>query len=245
MNQPSITTAMLFAAGFGKRMQPLTHTTPKPLLNVGGFSMLDRALEHLNNAGVTRTIVNTHYLADKITQHLAHRHDEMPNIILSHEEPQILETAGGIIQALPHLGIKPFFSINGDIVWLDGTENTLTRLASMWNPDQMDMLLLLHPTQDAIGYDGEGDFSIADNGKLSRTLPKDYVFTGIQIIHPRIFNNMPPTPLSLSHFYHKAQQADGTLNRIYGLVHEGTWLHIGTPEGLEEANQFLANPNFA
>lgn len=232
-----INTAMVFAAGFGKRMRPITDTLPKPLIKVGGTSMLDRALDKLREAGATKAVVNTHYLPEKIEQHLANR--AAPQIILSREEPEILETAGGIIKALPHLGSEPFYSVNSDVVWLDGATPALQRLAQVWDTDAMDMLLLLQPLDKAIGYDGTGDFGLTDNGQLTKSPPLPYVFTGVQIIHPRIFKGLKAEPLSLSTFYKQATQSDGTLTRIYGIEHDGAWLHIGTPEGLEQAEKYL------
>lgn len=236
-------TAMVFAAGFGKRMRPITDTIPKPLVKVNGKCLLDYALENLAEAGITKAVVNTHYLAEQIHEHVKNR-EQLPKISISHEEI-ILETGGGIVKALIKLGIKPFFTINSDVIVTNKNISAFKRLAQMWNPEKMDVLMLLHPIEDAIGYEGEGDFNLGKDGQIIK--PEfgkcDYVFTGIMLIKPEIFKKVEEKPFSVYRDFIdiKYRRKDGTLSRVYGLKHEGKWLHIGTPEGIIEAERALNN----
>jgi MurNAc alpha-1-phosphate uridylyltransferase len=230
---------MVLAAGLGLRMRPLTDHQPKPLIPVAGRCMLDRALDHLTAAGVTRRVVNTHYLGTMVSDHLdARRQTEGPGtaIAVSHE-PDLLDTGGGVVKALPLLGAMPFFVINGDILWRDGAEPALRRLAAGWNDDQMDALLLVHPREAAIGYDGPGDFELAPDGVLTRrtTATAPFVFTGLQILAPRMLDGAPPGAFSLNILYDRASAG----RRLRGIVHTGQWFHIGTPEGLRLAEERL------
>lgn len=234
-----ITRGMVLAAGFGLRMRPLTLTTPKPLIPVAGRCMLDRALDHFAAAGVETAVVNAHYLGPRIAMHVARRMGEGRDklgILLSHEET-ILDTGGGVMQALPDLRPGPFYVANGDILWRDGVTPALQRLAAAWNDGAMDALLLVHDKASAIGYDGPGDFDLLTDGKLRRRAgdAAPFVFTGVQILHPRLFAGAPSGAFSLNKLYDKAA-ADG---RLRGLVHDGDWYHIGTPEGLALAERHL------
>ena len=233
------THGMVLAAGLGLRMRPLTDTLPKPLIPVAGRCMLDRALDQLTTAGVARRVVNTHYLGHKVAEHLQARRQAAGSeaeIALSHE-PDLLDTGGGVVKALPLLGSAPFFVINGDILWRDGAEPALRRLAAAWNDERMDALLLIHPRETAIGYDGPGDFDLAPDGVLTRranpTAP--FVFTGVQILHPRLLAGSPPGAFSLNKLYDRA----AATGRLHGIVHTGQWFHIGTPDGLRLAEERL------
>lgn len=234
-----ITRGMVLAAGFGLRMRPLTLTTPKPLIPVAGRCMLDRALDHFVAAGVETAVVNAHYLAERITLHVAMRmsaaRDKL-GILLSHEAA-ILDTGGGVMQALPDLRPDPFYVANGDILWRDGATPALQRLAAAWDDGAMDALLLVHDKASAIGYDGPGDFDLLAANKLRRRAGNaaSFVFTGVQILHPRLFDGAPRGAFSLNKLYDKAA-SDG---RLRGLVHDGDWYHIGTPDGLTLAEQHL------
>jgi MurNAc alpha-1-phosphate uridylyltransferase len=226
---------MVLAAGLGKRLRPITDTLPKPLVVVAGRTLLDRSLDALASAGVARAVVNCHYLAPMIEAHLGGR--AAPRIHLSNEENQLLETGGGVKRALAHLGDDPFLVINADIAWEDADTPALNRLAAAWQDGDMDALLLLHPVAAASGYDGVGDYDI-EGGRLSRRRDRPsapYVFTGIQILHPRLFEGAPDGPFSLTTLYDKAEAA----GRLYGLIHDGAWYHIGTQAGLEEAESRL------
>jgi N-acetyl-alpha-D-muramate 1-phosphate uridylyltransferase len=225
--------AMVLAAGLGTRMRPITLTIPKPLVSVAGRTMLDRALDHLAVAGVEEMVVNTHWLADCVKEHLAERSD----ISLSHED-ELLETGGGVAKALPLLGHDPFYVVNSDIIWTDGPVPALERLAKAWLPQDMDALLLLQPVGTAVGYDGKGDFFINGNDSLRRrgeaaTAP--LLFSGVQILHPRLFEGCPSGKFSLNVLYDRALAE----NRLFGVVHDGGWYHVGTPEALPEVEALL------
>jgi MurNAc alpha-1-phosphate uridylyltransferase len=224
---------MVLAAGLGLRMRPLTETRPKPLIAVAGRTMLDRVLDHLDRAGVSRRVVNAHWLAPLIHAHLAGR----PDIVIS-DEAVLLDTGGGVTKALPHLGAEPFYVCNADIIWRDGSRPSLERLAEAWDDGRMDALLLLQRTAEAFGYDGAGDFILDDDGRIRRRGPgqtSPLLFAGVQILHPRLFAGAPTGPFSLNRLYDAAQVA----GRLFGLVHDGEWYHIGTPPALAEAEALI------
>ena len=225
--------AMVLAAGLGLRLRPITLSTPKPLVGVAGRAMLDRALDHLAIAGVQEMVVNTHWLADAIKEHLADRSD----ISLSHEA-ELLETGGGVAKALPLLGHEPFYVVNSDIIWTDGDVPALRRLAMAWRDADMDALLLLQPTKTAVGYEGKGDFFInAADVPRRRVDPEiaPLLFSGIQILHPRLFEGCPSGKFSLNVLYDRAL-AEG---RLFGMVHDGGWFHVGTPDALPQVEALL------
>lgn len=227
---------MVLAAGLGTRMRPLTERLPKPLIEVAGRTILDRALDALLDAGVARCVVNTHYLASMIESHLAGR--AAPELELSHEDA-LLDTGGAVVRALPSLGAEPFFVVNADILWKEGPGTAaLARLAAGFDSDTMDALLLLVPRQRSVGYDGPGDFIAGAQGRLTRRgkIPEaPYVFTGLQILHPRLFGGAAPGAFSLNLLYDQAIAA----GRLFGIEHTGQWFHIGTPAGLELAEAAL------
>ena len=230
--------AMVLAAGLGLRMRPLTDSRPKPLIDVAGRSLLDRVLDQLQAAGISDIVVNAHYLAGQIEAHVAARTVGLAKITVS-VEAERLETGGGVAKALPLLGDEPFFVVNGDVLWQDGPRPTLTSLAEAWNGAAMDALLLLHPTATAFGYDGTGDFLIAADGRLSRPVEgagAPYLFAGIQILSPAVWTGLPVPPFSLNWIYDRAAAA----GRLFGLVHAGSWFHVGTPEDLALAEAELA-----
>ncbi|MBT3238551.1 MAG: nucleotidyltransferase family protein [Rhodospirillaceae bacterium] len=227
--------AMVLAAGFGIRMRPITETRPKPLVKVAGRSLLAHTIDRLKDVGVEKIIVNTHHLGEMIVEHL--KDYQGIDIVFSPEDP-ILETGGGITKALDLLGDEPFFACNADTLWLNGSQDALQRLARHWHDDDMDALLLLHSTVDAYGYDGRGDFCADANGTLMRRPESEvapYLFTGVQILHPRLFKDAPEGAFSLNVLYDKALEED----RLYGVVHDGEWFHIGTPDGLDEAETYM------
>jgi MurNAc alpha-1-phosphate uridylyltransferase len=234
---------MVFAAGFGKRMRPLSLRRAKPLIEVGGRSMLDRALDALEHADFELAVVNTHYLATQVHEAVwaRRRAGRGPRVILSHES-EILETGGGLMRALGLLGDQPFVSLNADVVLLDRGDPALLRLGEAFEPDRMDALLLLQPRHTAVGYAGEGDFSLASDGMLERAdeTPRPYAFTGVQVWHPRAFARAPRTPFSLSALYwERRRRHEARLPGLYGLVHQGEWLHVGSPEDLTAAERYL------
>lgn len=228
--------AMVLAAGLGTRLRPITDHLPKPLVAVAGRAMLDRVLDALRDAGVMRCVVNTHYLAPMIEAHLAHR--VAPEVELSRED-ELLDTGGGVARALGSLGAGPFFVINADILWQEGPGGAaLARLAAAFDSKQMDALLLLVPRERSVGYDGPGDF-ISDNlGRLGRrggAAFAPYVFTGLQILNPRLFGDCADGAFSLNILYDRAIAS----GRLFGLEHTGRWFHIGTPAGLDLAEAAL------
>jgi MurNAc alpha-1-phosphate uridylyltransferase len=222
----TIDTAMVLAAGLGVRMRPLTDDRPKPMVALAGRPLLDWALGRVIAAGVRRTVVNTHYFAEIIHRHL----DGRDGIVLSHE-PERLETGGGVRRALPHLGDRPFFVVNSDAVWTDGPVPALARLAAAWDDARMDALLLLQPVGRAIGYTGAGDYHRDSDGRLRRREKSEvapFLFAGVQVLHPRLFEGAPDGPFSLNLLY-DAAQASG---RLFGIEHDAAWYHVGTPEDL-------------
>lgn len=232
------TNAMILAAGLGKRMRPLTDTIPKPMVEVGGVPMIDRMLDLLGDAGIPEVVVNMSYLADVLEAHLQNR--RAPKLVFSREDSP-LETGGGVKKALPLLGAAPFYVLNGDIVCINGKTPFLEKLADAWS-DTLDALLLVHPVARAIGYDGSGDFDVSGSGVLSRNpdgAAHAYVFTGIQILHPRQFTDSPDVPFSLNTLYARAMSKQPP--RIKAIVHDGDWLHIGDPAGKLLADEYFLN----
>jgi len=227
--QNPIDAVMLFAAGFGTRMGALTEDRPKPLIPVAGRALIDHALALVEQAGLRRCVVNTHYHADQIAAHLAGR-----DVVLSPEQPDILETGGGLRAALPLLGDGPVFTLNTDAVWTG--PNPLVRLNRAWKGDSMGALLALVPAARARGYDGPGDFALGADGRITRG--PGYVYTGAQIIDPTGVHLIRQTAFSLNRLWDRIA-ADGGL---YGVVHPGGWCDVGRPEGVETAEAMLADP---
>lgn len=230
--------AMILAAGLGRRMAPLTDAKPKPLVEVAGKCLIDWSLDRLQDAGVATVVVNAHHHADMLRDHLARR--PAPRTVVLWE-PELLETGGGVSNALDQLGPDPFFVINSDAIWLDnsGDAGALSRLAAAWRDADVDALLLLHDRQRAIGHDGAGDFSLAADGRLvrrARGTEAPFLFAGVQLLHPRLFDGAPDGPYSLNLLYDRALAA----GRLFGARHEGEWLHVGTPGAVAEADAFLA-----
>jgi MurNAc alpha-1-phosphate uridylyltransferase len=227
-----IRTAMILAAGRGERMRPLTDATPKPLIKVKGRSMLERIMDRLGDHGVRNVVVNVHHLGEQIATHLGGR----ANIV---REESLLETGGSVKNALPLLGHEPFFVINGDGLWLDGPMPMLKRLEALWDPVRMDALLLLHPREQAIGdSDGPGDYFLdADNHARHRgaETAAPYMFASVSVCDSRLLHNSPDGPFSLVKSWHRAQAA----GHLYGMVHDGTWFHVGTPKALVAAEKVL------
>jgi N-acetyl-alpha-D-muramate 1-phosphate uridylyltransferase len=230
-------TAMVLAAGYGKRMLPLTLSTPKPLLQVGGKTMLDHALDRLREAGVSRAVVNAGYRGDQIAAHVASR--ENPAITLSRESTP-LETGGGIKQALPWLGDDPIYVLNADLPWQDGTTPALQQLRAAWDASRMDALLLLLPLAHAHGFGDRGDFNLYPDGRVQRhdtQPPYSHVFIGAFIVKPQLYHAIDAVNFSNNVIFDRAEAA----NRLYGCVHGGTCYHVGTPADLARANALLAS----
>lgn len=216
---------MLFAAGRGTRMAPLTDTTPKPLIEVGGETLLDRALRLARQGGALRIVVNTHYLGDRIAAHLAGQ-----DVAISDESDLVLETGGGLRKALQLLGAGPVITLNPDVVWTD--PNPVAALRAAWDPDRMDALLMLVPLENALARDGAGDFSLAD-GRIARK--GDLVYGGAQIIRPDRLAEISDTVFSLNRLW-DLLIASG---RAYGIVHPGRWCDVGRPDCIPVAEAML------
>ena len=230
-------TAMLLAAGLGTRMRPLTDSCPKPLIEVAGRPLIDHALDRLREAGIGHAVVNVHYLPDQLEAHLAEIDDI--KIEISDEREELLETGGGLAKALPLLGKDPFFVINTDSIWVEGARPALVRLAETWDDAEMDILLLLVSTVNTVGYTGRGDFHLEKDGQLTRREEREvtpFVFTGIYLVHPRLFKGAPKGKFSMNVLFDKATK-DG---RLRGLRHDGLWMDVGTPEGIGLAEQALS-----
>ena len=232
-----ITTAMVLAAGLGTRMKPLTETRPKPLIPLAGKTLIDRVLDHLNATGIVEIVVNTHYKAEMLEMHLAKR----DGVVFS-PEPDLLETGGGVKNALPQLGSSAFFVVNSDAVWLDGSTPALQRMMRAWDEEKMDALLLLQRTVAVRGPAGRGDFFLDSDGYVARRQERaiaPYLFAGIQILHPRLFKDAPDGAFSLNLLYDQAEEA----GRLRGIVHDGEWYHVGTPEQREIAEYEITHGN--
>ena len=232
-----IARAMVLAAGFGKRMRPLTLTRPKPLVEVAGRALIDHVVDRLRIHGAQRVVVNMHWLGDQVAAWAA-SFTPPPEIVLSDETDRILDTGGGVKKALPLLGEAPFFVLNADSFWLDDEVPALDRLAAAWS-DDMDCLALLCPLENAVGYSGEGDFVMDASGRLARRagLQVGQAFTGVYLVHPRLFEKAPEGAFSMNLLWDRAIAAE----RMYGISHAGLWLHVGTPESITEAEQAMAN----
>jgi MurNAc alpha-1-phosphate uridylyltransferase len=230
-------TAMVMAAGLGKRMRPLTSTRPKPLVEVAGKALIDHVLAHLANAGVKRVVVNVHYMADAMETHLRAGGLGM-EIIVSDEREKLLETGGGLVNAKQLIGDAPFFCINADNFWVDGPTSALHLLAERWNPATMDMLLLLIPQARAHCHSGRGDFYLDSAGVISRKKPSriaPFVMSGVQIIDPKVITDPPSDVFSTNVFWDRAIAA----GRCYGVVHQGMWFDVGTPPAIKATEAIL------
>lgn len=233
-NRP--THAMVFAAGLGKRMRPLTNQLPKPLVKVNGKALIDYAIEGLAAASIRTIVVNVHYLPDLLESHL--QQWEQPEIIVSNERDVLLETGGGLKKALPLLGSEPFFIRNSDSFWLDSVRCNLDRMSEAWDSQKMDGLLLLAPTVDAIGHNGKGDFLMSSTGELTRRNERNlapFIYAGAALFHPRFLDTAPDGPFSLNLLFDRAIEK----GRLFGLRLEGVWIDVGTPQAIKDAEHAL------
>ena len=231
-------TAMLMAAGLGKRMRPLTATMPKPLVRVAGRPLIDRALDRLEEAGVAKAVVNVHYLADAIEAHLSVR-QRQPAIAFSDEREHLLETGGGMVKAATDgLLPDPFFACNADSVWLDGPRNAFADLTARWDPERMDALLLVVTHARAYNFDGSGDFYMDGSGQLRRKLPgriAPFIYTGIQLVSQRLLRDAPEGKFSTNILWDRAI-AEG---RLFGVAFTGQWYEVGTPAHIRPTEEAL------
>lgn len=229
-------TAMVLAAGMGKRMRPLTAKQPKPMVRVAGKPLVDHTLDKLAEAGIARAVVNVHYLADSLEAHLAER--SVPKITISDEREQLLETGGGIVKAAAHLP-DPFFCLNSDNIWLDGPVNAFAELSAFWDAEEMDALLLLVTHKAAHNFSGKGDFHMDSLGRLRRRQSgriAPYIFTGIQLISKRLMRDAPEGPFSTNLLWTRAIEE----GRLYGMAFTGQWFEVGTPQAIGPTEEALS-----
>jgi len=232
-------TAMVLAAGLGLRMRPLTEHTPKPLIEVAGKPLLDHVLDRLADANVETAVVNVRYLGEQIIAHVASR--ARPKVIISDERNEVVGTGGALVKALPQLGNEPFFHLNADTMWIDSVTPNLRRLADAFDPERMDILLLMAPTAQSIGYDGAGDYAMLTDGQLRKRKEHQvvpFVYAGVAIMSPAIFRGAPQGEFSLTRLFDEANERE----RLFGLRLEGVWMHVGTPAAVGAAEEaFLAS----
>ncbi|MEW4466732.1 nucleotidyltransferase family protein [Parasphingorhabdus sp. JC815] len=234
-----VETAMVMAAGLGKRMRPLTATRPKPLVKVAGKAMIDHCLDKLWEAGVMKVVVNAHYLPDALEAHLKSVNYPF-DIRISDERAQLMETGGGMVKAAPLIDEDRFFAVNSDNLWTDGPTNSLQRLEDRWDDTQMDALLLLVPQTKAFNHRGAGDFTMDDLGRISRREPgrqAPFIYTGIQLVSKRLLRDAPDGPFSTNILWDRAIEE----GRLFGLVHEGNWFEVGSPEAIAPTERALTN----
>jgi len=234
------TRAMILAAGLGTRMAPLTLEKPKPLIALHGKPLIDYAIDRLAQAGVNLIVVNVHYMADQLIAHLEKRkaRETKLEIRICDETAMILDTGGAIAKALPYFEGEPFFVHNSDSLWVEGMGSAMARMKARWNSETMDALMLLAPCATAIGYEGRGDFEMDAWGMLKRRTEMHlapFVWTGLQIVHPRLFDDAPTGRFSINPLWDKAIEK----GRLWGVRLDGVWIHVGTPQGLEDAESFL------
>lgn len=226
------------AAGLGMRMRPLTNDRPKPLVTVGGKTLLDHAIDRLRGVGVKTIVVNVHYKGEMVIDHLKARRDV--EIIIQDERDRILDTGGALKRALPHFKDEPFFTHNSDSIWLESWGSNLQRMVQRWNGSEMDCLMLLAATHSSLGYDGFGDFTMDPEGRLARRqAPRvaPFAWPGVQIIHPRLVARSPEADVFSTNRLWDIAIAE---NRLFGIRLDGKWMHIGTPEARAEAEELLA-----
>lgn len=228
-------TAMVMAAGMGKRMRPLTATMPKPMVRVSGKPLIDHALDRLAESGVSRAVVNVHYLADALEAHVLER--DMPKVVISDERDALLETGGGLIKAQDQLP-DPFFCLNADNIWLDGPRSAFHDLSARWNPDEMDALLLLVSHARAENFAGKGDFYMDPVGRLKRRASgriAPFIYTGIQLVSKRLLRDAPEGKFSTNILWNRAMEE----GRLFGISFTGLWFEVGTPEAIAPTQDAL------
>jgi len=228
--------AMLLAAGLGTRMRPITDHTPKPLVKVGGKSLIDYTLDQLAAAKVPKAVVNVHHLAPLLVSHLKHR--TAPAVRISDETATLLDTGGGVVKALPLLGDAPFFVFNCDAIIADGKTPMIDQLTSAWDEKTLDVLMLVHSRATAHGFDGAGDFFVENTIMRRRgtAVEAPYVYAGAYILHPRALAGETPTPFSMNRIWDRAIAA----GRMRAVIHDGAWYHVGTPEAVTDTESLLA-----
>jgi MurNAc alpha-1-phosphate uridylyltransferase len=229
--------AMVFAAGLGTRMRPLTNDIPKPLVTVAGRTLLDRNLDALAEAGVETAIVNVHHLASQIEAHVSDR--TRPRIMISDERERLLDQGGGIKKALPRFCGEPFFICNTDAFWVGAKSSNLEALARIWNEDSMDVALLLASTDGNVGVDWDGDFDLDSDGRIVKPVgggKAPYVYAGVGIIKPELFEHVEDEAFRLAPFFFEAAKK----GRLFGATSDGLWCHVGSVAAIEDAERAIA-----
>jgi MurNAc alpha-1-phosphate uridylyltransferase len=219
---------MLFAAGFGTRMGALTQDQPKPLIPVAGKALIDRTLDHARELAPKTIVANTHYLHDKMSAHLADS-----GVVTSLEMPDILETGGGLRNALPLLGQGPVFTSNTDAIW--NGPNPFEVALNAWRPDEMDALLVCVPTQQTVGHKGQGDFTLHPDGRISRGL--GHIYGGVQILRTDGLAAIKDKAFSLNLLWDQLLAKNG----LYGVSYTGRWCDVGSPQGITLAETMLSD----
>jgi len=230
-------TAIILAAGVGSRMRPITDSIPKALVKVHGKALLDHGLDTLASAKVTKVVVNVHHHAEQMELHLAGRHS--PEIIISDEREQLLDSGGGVANAISQLGTAPFYLLNGDSFWIEGIKPNLVQLSETWRSRDMDILLLVSGTATAVGYENKGDFTMDSDGRLHRRMESTtapFAYVGAAIMNPAIFDDVPDGPFSLNLLFDRAIEN----GRLFGQLMDGLWLHVGTPDAIRLAEEAIA-----
>lgn len=228
--------AFILGAGFGSRMRPLTDTIPKPMVPLAGKPLIDHVIDRLTFVGVEKIVVNVHYLADVLENHLRKKNDV--EIIISDERDELLDTGGGVLKALPHFKDEPFFIHNSDSVWVENGHNNLAEMVRLFDPNKMDNLLCLANRHTSLGYDGNGDFLLSNEDLISRKpkeVASDHVFIGASLATKSLFDQSPKGAFSLN----KLWDAAIANNRVYGIKHQGIWMHVGTTEALSDAEDCI------
>ena len=234
-----VTGAMVMAAGLGKRMRPLTASTPKPLVRVAGRPLIDHTLEHLARSGVSHVVVNVHYLADALEGHVQTAPFGM-DYAVSDEREKLLETGGGLVKALPQIASDPFYCVNSDNIWVDGPRSALVQLAEEWDGERMDALLLLVPHARAHHHGGSGDFHLDGAGRISRRMERKvapFISTGVQLMAKSLVEGPDGEAFSTNRFWDRAIEA----GRLYGSIFDGEWFDIGTPAAIKPTEAWFAN----
>lgn len=229
-------TAMVLAAGLGTRMRPITETLPKPLVPIAGRTLLDRGLDALADAGVEIAVINVHWLPDQIIDHVAGR--AAPRIIVSDERDELLDSAGGIVKALPELGNGPFFVLNADTFWVDAGEANLARMTRLWDDRRMDFLMMLARPEQATGHDAGTDFLLGADGRVDwgKGASDGLIYAGAFIVHPRVFADVGPGKSSLIPLFRRAIDE----GRMSGMEMSGRWITVGTPQAIPAAERAVA-----
>jgi len=226
---------MVLAAGLGTRMRPLTNDRPKALVEVAGRPLIDHVLDRLGDAGVERAVVNVHYFADRLEGHLAGR--THPEIVISDERGELLETGGGLKKARPLLGEEPVWVANIDSVWTE-RRSALRALAELWNPERMDVALLLAPLDSSLGFEGDGDVFLEADGRLrfrGDAPSAPFAYMGVHITKPQIVDAGPEGAFSLAGIWRRLADE----GRLYGVSMDGFWMHVGDPASRDEAEARL------